>query len=236
MKTSRRTFIRQTGFIGLAAYSGLHHLAKAESFEQTIFQLPPLGYSFDALEPYIDAQTMQLHHDKHHQTYVTKLNEAIATNPGAQGKSLEQLFSTMSSFPDSIRTAIKNHGGGHWNHTFFWQLLKKGTTPSQSVMDKINESFGTMDAFKKEFEKKSTGVFGSGWTWLIQQQNGKLTVINTPNQENPLMETATDKGKPVLALDVWEHAYYLKYQNRRADYIQAFWNVLNWDQVAVNLK
>jgi superoxide dismutase, Fe-Mn family len=197
----------------------------------TEFELPPLGYAFDALEPFIDSQTMQIHHGKHHQTYVTKLNETIAKDPALHHLSLEQLIGNINSYPESSRAAVRNHGGGHWNHTFFWKLLQKNTVPSANMQRVISQNFGSMDEFKKAFEKASTSIFGSGWAWVIKDGNGKLSITATANQDNPLMDIAATKGKPILGIDVWEHAYYLKYQNKRADYVQAFWNIVNWQRV-----
>lgn len=198
------------------------------------FELPPLGYAFDALEPFIDAQTMQLHYSKHHQVYVNKLNEALEKEPSLKGNTLEALIKQVGKLPELVRTAIRNHGGGHWNHTFFWALLKKGTQPGIRTTEALTTAFGSVDAFKKEFEKVSASVFGSGWAWLIIE-NGKLRTVSTPNQDNTLMDISPVQGRPIIGLDVWEHAYYLKYQNKRADYIQAFWNVLNWEQVEKNM-
>ncbi len=240
MKQNRRNFIKGATLIGLGT---ILQTSKAEAqVNQLItltgadgkFELPPLGYGFDALEPFIDAQTMQIHHGKHHQTYVTKLNEALDKEPSLKGKSLEDLLRNLGTTPESVRQAIRNHGGGHWNHTFFWQLLKKDTQPGTKSLEAINNSFGSMENFKAAFNKAATGVFGSGWAWVVNE-NGKLSIITTPNQDNPMMDKTGNTGKPVMGIDVWEHAYYLKYQNKRADYIGAFWNVLNWEQVEKNL-
>ena len=192
--------------------------------------LPPLPFSFDALEPHIDAKTMEIHHDKHHGAYVTNLNNALANNPELQNKSAEDLIKTLSSLPDTIRTAVRNNGGGHVNHTMFWQQLKKGVKEPSSgkLVDAINGAFGSMTAFKEQFNKAGLGRFGSGWAWLVLGKSGKLEIVSTANQDNPV----TDGLVPLLGCDVWEHAYYLKYQNRRADYLTAFWNVVNWDDVA----
>ncbi len=240
MKPNRRNFIKGATLIGLGTI--LHTTKAEERVNQLItltgadgkFELPPLGYGFDALEPFIDAQTMQIHHGRHHQTYVTKLNEALDKEPSLKGKSLEDLLRNLGTTPESVRQAIRNHGGGHWNHTFFWQLLKKDTQPGTKTLEAINNSFGSMENFKAAFNKAATGVFGSGWAWVVKE-NGKLSIITTPNQDNPMMDKTGNTGKPVMGIDVWEHAYYLKYQNKRADYIGAFWNVLNWEQVEKNL-
>jgi Fe-Mn family superoxide dismutase len=192
------------------------------------FTLAPLPYANDALEPHIDATTMQIHHDKHHQAYVDNLNKAIAGTPN-ESKSLEQLVASAGT----ISPAVRNNGGGHWNHTFFWESLapNAGGAPSGALADAINSAFGSFDAFKEKFAQAGMTRFGSGWAWLIVK-DGKLEITSTPNQDNPLMDVAETKGTPVLGVDVWEHAYYLKYQNRRADYLSAFWNVVNWNKVA----
>jgi superoxide dismutase, Fe-Mn family len=192
--------------------------------------LPPLPYSFDALEPHIDAKTMEIHHDKHHGAYVTNLNNAIANSPDLQKKSAEELIKTLNSLPEAVRTAVRNNGGGHVNHTMFWQQLKKGVKEPSSgkLVDAINGAFGSLATFKEQFNKGGLGRFGSGWVWLVIGKSGKLEIVSTANQDNPM----TDGLVPVLGCDVWEHAYYLKYQNRRADYLTAFWNVVNWDDVA----
>ena len=193
------------------------------------FTLPPLPYANDALEPHIDAKTMEIHHDKHHQAYVNNLNAAIEKAPELQGKSLDDLMRGINSVPESVRTAVRNNGGGHWNHSLFWQIMgpSKGGEPSGKLADAIKSAFGDFSKFKEQFAAAGTGRFGSGWAWLIND-GGKLSITSTPNQDNPLME-----GKnAILGLDVWEHAYYLKYQNKRPDYIAAWWNVVNWDAVA----
>jgi superoxide dismutase, Fe-Mn family len=194
------------------------------------FELPALPYAKEALEPYIDARTMEIHHGKHHQAYVTNLNNAIKDTDMANS-SLEDLLRNASKHP-----AVRNNGGGHWNHTFFWNILKKneGAAPSGALGDAINTAFGSFDKFKEEFGKAAVGRFGSGWAWLIVGSSGALEITSTPNQDNPLMDVAEKKGTPILGLDVWEHAYYLNYQNRRPDYVAAFWNVLDWAKVAEN--
>lgn len=192
-------------------------------------ELPALPYAFNALEPHIDAMTMEIHHDRHHATYVNNLNAALEKHPELFEKSLEELLSNLDSVPEDIRTAVRNNGGGHANHTLFWEILSPngGGAPTGELADAINSAFGSFDAFKEEFTKAATGRFGSGWAWLVVD-GGKLSVTSTPNQDTPLMEGKT----PILGLDVWEHAYYLKYQNKRPDYINAFWNVVNWDEVS----
>jgi superoxide dismutase, Fe-Mn family len=192
-------------------------------------ELPALPYAYDALEPFIDTMTMQIHHGKHHATYVSNLNAALDKNPELQGKSVEDLLRGLSSVPDAIRTAVRNNGGGVANHNFFWSIMapKAGGDPSGPLADAIKAGFGSFEAFKGEFKKAALGRFGSGWAWLINT-GGKLTIESTANQDSPLSEGKT----AVLPLDVWEHAYYLKYQNRRADYVDAWWSVVNWSEVS----
>lgn len=192
------------------------------------FTLPELPYAHDALEPHIDTLTMQIHHGKHHQAYVTNLNNAIA-GTAHENKTLEELVATAGT----ISAAVRNNGGGHWNHTFFWESLSPngGGAPSGELGDAIAASFGSFDEFKTKFNAAGVGRFGSGWAWLILK-DGKLEISSTPNQDNPLMDVAEIKGTPILGVDVWEHAYYLKYQNRRPDYLGAIWNVISWDKVA----
>ena len=196
------------------------------------FTLSPLPYAYDALEPYIDAQTMQIHHGKHHQAYVDNLNKAIASTPH-EDKSLEFLVESAGT----ISAAVRNNGGGHWNHTFFWNSLAphSGSAPSGKLATAIDEAFGSFDEFKTKFAQAGIGRFGSGWAWLIIQKDGKLDISSTPNQDNPMMDVAEVKGVPILGIDVWEHAYYLKYQNKRADYLTAIWNVVDWNKVAERL-
>ncbi len=193
------------------------------------FTLPALPYAFAALEPHIDAKTMEIHHGKHHNAYVTNLNNALAGIDGEK-LSLDEINKTISKFPMPVR----NNGGGHWNHSFFWTILgpNAGGAPTGKLADAINAAFGSFDEFKTKFAAAATTRFGSGWAWLIKDASGKLAITSTPNQDNPLMDIAEVKGTPVLGLDVWEHAYYLHYQNRRPDYIAAFWNVVNWSEVA----
>jgi Fe-Mn family superoxide dismutase len=193
------------------------------------FTLPALPYANDALEPHIDAKTMEIHHTKHHQAYVNNLNAAIEKAPELANKSLDDLMRGINSVPEAVRTAVRNNGGGHWNHSLFWQLMGpgKGGEPTGKLADAIKSAFGDFAKFKEQFAAAGAGRFGSGWAWLIND-GGKLSITSTPNQDNPLMEGKT----AILGLDVWEHAYYLKYQNRRPDYITAWWNVVNWDAVA----
>jgi Fe-Mn family superoxide dismutase len=192
------------------------------------FTLPQLPYAFEALEPHIDATTMQIHHGKHHQTYVNSLNAAIEKSPELAGKSLDDLMTGINSVPEAVRTAVRNNGGGHWNHSKFWEWMSpKGGEPAGAVADAIQDSFGGLDKFKEQWAAAGVGRFGSGWVWLLKDGK-KLSIASTPNQDNPLMEGKT----PILGLDVWEHAYYLKYQNRRPDYITAWWNVVNWEAVS----
>jgi Fe-Mn family superoxide dismutase len=195
--------------------------------------LPPLPYPHDALEPHIDKQTMEIHYGKHHQAYVTNLNAALEKHPELQSKSVEDLIRNISSVPEDIRTAVRNNGGGHANHSMFWQIMgpKAGGAPTGAIADAIKASFGSFDAFKEQLAKAGIGRFGSGWAWVIET-GGKLTIESTPNQDSPLMEGK----KPVFGLDVWEHAYYLKYQNRRPDYITAWWNVVNWAEINKRLR
>ncbi len=193
--------------------------------------LPELGYDYDALEPLIDAQTMEIHHTKHHQTYVDKLNAALKGHEDLAALTVNQLIADLDRVPEAIRTAVRNHGGGHSNHSFFWPLLQKGGVPAGEVVEAIERDFGGFDPFKAEFSNAAALVFGSGWAWLVSDK-GKLSIATTPNQDSPLMTGKT----PVLGLDVWEHAYYLKYQNRRPDYIQAFFDIINWDQVNAHFR
>lgn len=198
-----------------------------EEFFMT-YTLPELPYAYDALEPYIDEETMHLHHDKHHNTYVTNLNAAIEKHPELGEKTVEELLADFDSVPEDIKTAVRNNGGGHANHSFFWEILapNAGGEPTGAIKEEIEETFGSFADFKEEFKTAATGRFGSGWAWLVIK-DGKLAITSTANQDSPLMEGQT----PVLGLDVWEHAYYLKYKNVRPDYINAFWNLINWDKV-----
>ncbi|HEX8296669.1 MAG TPA: superoxide dismutase [Chthoniobacteraceae bacterium] len=194
-----------------------------------VFKLPPLGYDYDALEPFIDAETMKLHHDKHHAAYVAKLNEAIAKAPGWEKRSIEDILAKLPEAPEEVRSALRNHGGGHANHSLFWQTLKKNENgkPAGELAKAIDQSFGSLEKFQEKLIASATGIFGSGWAWLLVK-GGKLSVETTANQDSPYSSGAT----PLLGLDVWEHAYYLKYQNRRPEYAKAFLNVINWDFVS----
>ena len=198
------------------------------------FTLPALPYPHDALEPHIDKQTMEIHHGKHHQAYINNANAALEKYPNLQSKTAEELIADLSMVPDDIRTAIRNNAGGHSNHSFFWTVMgpNAGGTPKGDVAEAINKKFGSFDNFKAEFAKAATTRFGSGWAWLCVDGKGELTVTSTANQDSPI----SDKLKPILGLDVWEHAYYLKYQNRRPDYVTAFWSVVNWDKVSEYYK
>jgi len=197
------------------------------------FELPELPYAYDALEPTIDKETMNIHHTKHHNTYVGGLNGAVEGNSALEGKSVEELLKNIDSVPEDVRTAVRNHGGGHANHSLFWKVISPngGGEPSGDLADKINSTFGSFDAFKEQFESAAAGRFGSGWGWLVVD-NGNIEIISTANQDSPLMDGKT----PILGIDVWEHAYYLNYQNRRPEYLKAFWNIVNWDAVAENYK
>ncbi len=200
-----------------------------------LHQLPELNFSYDALEPFIDAQTMEIHHTKHHAGYVNNLNKALEKHSALQDKSLEELIASINSLPEDIRTAVRNNGGGHWNHAFFWSLLKKNENgqPVGELADAINQTFGSFDQFKEQFIKAGMTRFGSGWAWLVVANN-QLVIGSTPNQDNPLMDISDFKGTPILGVDVWEHAYYLKYQNRRNEYLNNFFNVINWEKVLEN--
>lgn len=199
--------------------------------------LPDLPYASDSLEPHFDARTMEIHHGKHHATYVNTLNATIEGKADLEALSVEELISDLSAIPEEIRGPVRNHGGGHANHSFFWNVLSGsgGGEPSGELGSAIDATFGSLDSFKEAFAKAGATRFGSGWAWLVRQADGSLAVTSTPNQDSPLMNGVADKtGTPVIGLDVWEHAYYLNYQNRRPDYIAAFWNVVNWDQAAAN--
>jgi len=199
-----------------------------------MFNLPTLPFEYSALEPFIDEQTMKIHHDLHHGGYVNKLNTALENYPEFQDKNIEELLLSIDMLPDEIKTTVKNNGGGHFNHSLFWNVLSNETsTPSQQLLDSINNSFESLEGFKEQFTKVATTRFGSGWAWLVKKEDETLQVLSTLNQDNPLMDKT---GTPILALDVWEHAYYLKYQNKRADYINAFWNIVNWQKVSKLFK
>lgn len=242
---NRRKFLFNTGIVGAGflgagnSAPGLLGAAGATKLDSNrkladksmAFIVPPLTYAFDALEPYIDAKTMEIHHDKHHGAYVTNLNKALDGQANLQGKALEDLLRGLDAVPENIRNAVRNNGGGHWNHSMFWTIMKKGGggEPKGDLAAAINSAFGSFADFKAKFAAAGTGRFGSGWAWLLIK-DGKLAIDSSPNQDNPI----TSGGKPVMGLDVWEHAYYLKYQNRRPEYIEAWWNVVNWDAVADN--
>jgi len=193
------------------------------------FELSPLPYNYDALEPYIDAQTMQLHHDMHHQAYVNNLNAAVGKYPDLQSKSPEELIKDLNNLPQDIVSAVRNNGGGHVNHTMFWQIMapNAGAEPTGPIADAIRENFGDFESFKQRFNDAGTKQFGSGWVWLVRTSDGKIEVISTPNQDSPM----TSGHIPIMGNDVWEHAYYLKYQNKRAEYLKQWWNVVNWDEI-----
>ena len=202
------------------------------------YELPKLPYDYNALEPHIDARTMEIHYTKHHQAYITNVNNAIKGKADLEKKSVEDLIRDLKSVPEEIRTAVRNNGGGHANHSFFWKIIgpKAGGEPKGKLADDIKSTFGGFDQFKEKFSAAGVGRFGSGWAWLIKNSSGKMEIVSTANQDSPLMGKAIAgaEGTPILGVDVWEHAYYLNYQNRRPDYIKAWWNVVNWDAVAKN--
>jgi superoxide dismutase, Fe-Mn family len=198
------------------------------------YELPPLPYPSNALEPHIDAKTMEIHHDKHHQAYITNANKALEGHPDLAAKPVDELLADLSKVPESIRTVVRNNAGGHSNHTFFWKIIgpNAGGNPKGKLAEAINSTFGSFDQFKGELEKAGIGRFGSGWAWLVVNKEGKLQITSTANQDSPV----SDGLKPVIGVDVWEHAYYLLYQNRRPDYLKAWWNVVNWDQAEKNFQ
>ena len=198
------------------------------------YELPPLPYAYDALEPHIDAQTMEIHHSRHHNTYVTNLNGAVE-GTDLESLSIDELVKNLDRVPEEKRTAVRNNGGGHWNHSFFWKIMgpNGGGQPTGELAQAINDAFGSFDAMKEQFAKAAAGRFGSGWAWLVVDGNGKLAITSTPNQDNPLMDGS---GTPVIGIDVWEHAYYLKYQNKRPDYVSAWWNTVDWNAANENFK
>ena len=231
---TRRQAIKQAT-LGTIVTASAFHSIKAQPAPAAApagpFKLPPLPYAFDALEPFIDARTMEIHHDKHHAAYVTNLNKAVADQPDLAKKSVEELLRDLNAVPEKIRTAVRNHGGGHFNHTLFWHMLKKnaGGKPSGELDKAIDKAYNGFDGFKDAFTKAATGLFGSGWVWLAKNSTGGLAISSTSNQDTPI---SAGTSSPLLGLDLWEHAYYLKYQNRRPEYIAAFFNVINWDFVA----
>lgn len=243
----RRKFINNAGLVTLGVYSTGLTSCKSEGGKTNdtantaegaamTFELPKLPYAYDALEPYIDSRTMTIHHDKHHAGYVRKLNAAWE-KAGISGKSLGEIFSSLKE--DDATAGLRNNGGGHYNHSLFWKIMKPGKSegPKGDVLDGINAVFGSFDKFKEVFAKEAATQFGSGWAWLAKGKDGKLFATSTPNQDNPLMTNLAEKtGTPILGIDVWEHAYYLNYQNKRKEYINNFMNTINWDQVAINLK
>lgn len=222
----------------IALYAVMYYDKKSSPMEPEkdiiMYELPKLPYAYDALEPYIDAKTMEIHYTKHHQGYVTKLNEALSKHPEWQKVPLHDLLARLNEVPEDIRIAVRNQGGGHSNHSFFWQCMTPPPIkmPSKELLERIETSFGSLDEFKKQFNAAAVSVFGSGWAWLVKDKHGNLKVISTHNQDSPLMQGL----QPILGLDVWEHAYYLKYQNRRPEYIDGWWNVVNWDFVEKNLR
>ncbi len=243
---TRRSFLKKgaitaVGFgifnsIDLKAFASEKKINSPEFFyPHEEYVLPPLQYAYNALEPYIDAKTMEIHHSKHHQTYVTKLNEALAKAPELKSMSLDQMIMHINDLPESVRTAVRNHGGGHWNHSFFWKMMSpdaKENATSEKLKTEIISKWQSMDNFKAEFNKSATGLFGSGWAWLVKDSSMNLSIVTTPNQDNPLMDVSTQKGRPIMGVDVWEHAYYLKHQNKRPDYLNDIWNVIDWATVS----
>ncbi len=198
------------------------------------FELPKLPYPYDALEPHIDAETMEIHHTRHHQTYTNNLNAALEKHPQLAGKAIEELLSGLDSVPEDIRTAVRNNGGGYFNHNIFWTIMapNAGGEPTGELAEAIKAKWGSFDAFKQDFSQAAITLFGSGWAWLCVDANGELTIVQTPNQDNPIMPHYPAGLKPIMGVDVWEHAYYLKYRNRRPDYVAAWWNVVHWSEVA----
>lgn len=229
---SRRNFIKQSAIAGAGLVFAARGISNAYTANSAVtFSLPALPYKYEDMEPHIDALTMQIHHSKHHQAYVDNLNKALK-DVTTTDKTIEEILKNISTYT----SAVRNNGGGHFNHTLFWKLMNPngGGTPTGNLSDAINATFGDFEKMKQLFNDAAKSRFGSGWAWLIKNTEGKLEITSTPNQDNPLMDVAEKKGKPVLALDVWEHAYYLKYQNKRADYVTAWWNVVNWAEAAKN--
>lgn len=229
MDMTRREALQRAGLVAAIATVGTIEINAADPASTGPFQLPKLPYAYDALEPHIDAKTMEIHHGKHHAAYVTNLNKAVAGQSNVTKNEID-LIRDLSKLPENIRTAVRNNGGGHVNHTLFWQILKKngGGAPKGELAKAIDSKFSNFDGFKEQFTKAATTVFGSGWAWLSVDRSGALVLESLPNQDSPYSQGKT----PILGLDVWEHAYYLKYQNRRPEYIAAFWNVINWDEVS----
>ena len=227
---TRREALRRTSLVagGIVLAQQVQPMLAAPAQPAGPFNLPPLGYAFDALEPHIDAQTMEIHHDRHHATYVANLNKAVA-GTDLEKQTVEQLLQGLATVPEKVRTAVRNHGGGHYNHTLFWQTLKKdGGQPTGELLKAIERSYSSVDQFKEKFTQAALSLFGSGWVWLSATAGKEVQIEAAPNQDSPLSAGRT----PLLGLDVWEHAYYLKYQNKRPDYVKAFWNVINWEAVA----
>ncbi|MEZ5015212.1 MAG: superoxide dismutase [Chitinophagales bacterium] len=245
-ENGRRAFLKKSALAaaGLGILNTLHIdslFAGTAGMEPLIsggdgeFSLPPLGYEVGDLEPHIDAMTMMIHYGKHHQGYVTKLNAAIEKAPQLKGKSIKDLLMHINSLPEDVRMAIRNNGGGHFNHSMYWKCMSPkamDSKMSEPLRMACEKAWGSMDSMKAEFAKAAGGVFGSGWAWIVKDDAGALKIVTTPNQDNPIMDVAMDKGKPILGIDVWEHAYYLKHQNVRGDYVSAFWDVVDWDQVS----
>lgn len=236
MTLNRRNFLFLLGAsvgavtIGACEASASSPEAKSNIAENTgIIELPPLPYAYNALEPYIDERTMQFHHDKHHAAYIKNLNDALNKHPELKSKSVEEILRDIKSVPEDIRTTVRNNGGGHVNHSMFWKIMKPngGGEPTGAIASAIKTTFGSFENFKKQFNEAGNKQFGSGWVWLVRTSTGKLQIMTTPNQDSPLMEG----HYPIMGNDVWEHAYYLKYQNRRGDYLAAWWNVVNWDEI-----
>jgi superoxide dismutase, Fe-Mn family len=231
---SRRDFIKKGTVLTVgASLLGTQSFNAMAQDKKDAFSLPPLPYDYNALEPYIDEATMRIHHTKHHQAYVNNLNAAVAKHAGLEKRSLEDLLLNIESLPADVKNVIRNNGGGHWNHDFFWKILtpKKNTKPSEQLQKAIAKDFPSFDIMKEEFSKAAGKVFGSGWAWIIVTKEKSLKIVATANQDNPLMTYSAEMGMPILGIDVWEHAYYLKHQNMRTNYIKDFWNVVNWTSV-----
>jgi Fe-Mn family superoxide dismutase len=234
MKISRREALGTMAVAAAGLWVAPRAVAADPPAKTPPFEVPPLGYAFDALEPHLDAETMRIHHDKHHAAYVGKLNEAVAAAPELAGRTVEELVAGLERVPERVRTAVRNHGGGHLNHSLFWTSMKPGGggAPAGELASALAAAFGSHESFVERFTTAATGVFGSGWAWLVAGPGGALAIEGAPNQDSPL----SAGRRPLLGLDVWEHAYYLKYQNRRADYVKAWWNVVDWAAVASRLS